>query len=382
MKVSILCPMPYLSDAAIPFRWPVPGESWDPADGRASMLAGLDVQIRADQLGFDWVSVAEHHYSPNQLSPNPLLLAAALSQRLEHATVALMGPTLPLLNPVRVAEEVAMLDNLTGGRLVAGFLRGTPNEFLTYGTNPEETRARFDEAMELILHAWTEPQPFAWQGRFFRFRTVSIWPRPVQQPRPPVYIGGRTPQSATFAARHRLGIAMSFIRFEEVRDSAAYYRQQAEAQGWTAGDDQVVYRGFCYVGETDEAAEAESAAHGFGHLGPPPGGGHGPGPGGPGGPGGPPGGLPPLPIGFDDAPGAPSLGPAPGATALADPPLWAGTFFCGSPDTVYEQIRFLHQQGGVGVVDLIFNGHGLPQDLALRSLDRFGTEVLPRLQAL
>ncbi len=371
MKVSILCPMPYLTEQALPFRWPMPGEVWDAIDGQASMLEGIDVQVRADELGFDWVSVAEHHYSPMQLSPNPLLLAAALSQRLTSARIALLGPTLPLLNPVRVAEEIAMLDNLTGGRVVAGALRGTPNEFQTYGTNADETRERFDEAMELILHAWAEPQPFAWQGRYFRFRNVSIWPRPVQSPRPPMYIAGRTPESAAFAVKHHLGIAMSFVGFDQVRESASRYRELAVASGWTTADDDVVYRGFCYVGETDESARSEVAAHGFGFLGPPPGllGG-----------GPPPFGLP----GADGPPPgvAPLMAPASGATTLAEDRPWEGMIFCGSADTVYEQIRFLHDEGGVGVVDLIFNGHGLPESMARRSLDRFGAEVLPRLQLI
>src|SRR5205814_8270507 len=130
----------------------------------------------ADRVGFDWVACSEHHYSSSSLSPNPILLAAAVSQHLKRAKIALLGPTLPLTNPVRVAEEFAMLDNLTGGRLVAGLLRGTPNEFATYGINPDETRAQYEEGIELVRKALTEPQPYGWQARHYQYPTISIWP--------------------------------------------------------------------------------------------------------------------------------------------------------------------------------------------------------------
>src|SRR5262249_23934447 len=143
-------------------------------------------------------------------TPNPTILAGALTQRVRRATIALLGPTVPILNPVRVAEEVAMLDNLTGGRVVAGMLRGTSNEYATYNVNPAESRERFEEAMELIVNAWTQPQPFGWQGRYYEFRSVSIWPRPVQQPHPPIFMSGSSPESGELAARRRVGLGLAF----------------------------------------------------------------------------------------------------------------------------------------------------------------------------
>ena len=98
------------------------------------------------------MTVAEHHFSPFSLTPNPMLLAGALTQVVKQAKIAVLGPTLPMLNPVRVAEEFAMLDTMTGGRVVAGLMRGTPNEYVTYNVNPEESRARFQEALALAAH--------------------------------------------------------------------------------------------------------------------------------------------------------------------------------------------------------------------------------------
>jgi alkanesulfonate monooxygenase SsuD/methylene tetrahydromethanopterin reductase-like flavin-dependent oxidoreductase (luciferase family) len=159
----------------------------------------------ADEFGFDWVTVAEHHYSGFSLTPNPMVMADALSQIVRGAKIAVLGPTLPILNPVRVAEEIAMLDTMTGGRLVAGMMRGTPNEYVTYNINPAESCERFAEALHLIRRAWTETRPFGWLGRYYQHRTISIWPRPVQQPNPPLYMSGSSPEAGEFAACNHIG---------------------------------------------------------------------------------------------------------------------------------------------------------------------------------
>src|SRR5439155_4617120 len=188
----------------------------------------------------------------------------AVTQRVKRARIALLGPVLPLLNPVRVAEELAVVDNLSGGRLIAGFIRGIPVEFQTYTVNPAETREMFEEGVELILNAWSQPEPFSWEGRHFRYRTVSVWPRPVQQPHPPLYMSGKAPESGTFAARHRMGMCLSFNNVDESMDAIGWYRQQAAEAGWEPTPDHVLYRGFAYLAETDEEAKRESDAYHFG----------------------------------------------------------------------------------------------------------------------
>jgi len=176
VKASIFNRVPYLGPAQQGV-WPVPVGEFSAEVAQQSMEASLEQFQLADELGFDWVSVAEHHFAPFSLTPNPMVMAGALTQRVRRANIALLGANIPILNPVRVAEEFAMLDVLTGGRVVAGMLRGTPNEYVTYNTNPAETRERFHEALQLIVRAWTEPQPFGWQGRHFEYRAISIWPR-------------------------------------------------------------------------------------------------------------------------------------------------------------------------------------------------------------
>ena len=136
--------------------------------------------------------------------------------------IALLGPLVPLINPVRAAEEIAMIDALSHGRVVVLFLRGTPNEHATYGTNPAETREITQEGVQLILRAWTEPQPFGWEGKYFRYRTISVWPRTVQDPHPPVFYSGNSDELAEFAGKHA---------------PVAGRRLRARAEGGAAGGD-------------------------------------------------------------------------------------------------------------------------------------------------
>src|SRR5688572_30858070 len=100
--------------------WPVPSQSFSPEVAERSMEASLEQFQLADEVGFDWVTVAEHHYASMSLTPNPMVMAGALTQRVRRARIALLGANIPILNPIRVAEELAMLDVLTGGRVVAG----------------------------------------------------------------------------------------------------------------------------------------------------------------------------------------------------------------------------------------------------------------------
>jgi len=126
MKLSFLAAGGY-QGAAGGGAWPVAPQNCDPEVAAKSFSASLEHARRADELGFDWVSVSEHHYAPLMLTPNPLVWAGALTQVVKRAKIALLGPVLPINNPVRIAEETAMLDVISGGRVVALFLRGVPS---------------------------------------------------------------------------------------------------------------------------------------------------------------------------------------------------------------------------------------------------------------
>ncbi len=165
---------------------------FDPAKAQCMYNEFLDELELADAVGFDGICVNEHHSNGYGLMPSPNLMAAALARRTHQAAIVVMGNSLALYNPpTRVAEEFAMLDCLSGGRLVAGFPVGTPMDTCyAYGQNPSMLRARYLEAHDLIMRAWTEPEPFTFHGRFNQLRYVNVWPRPVQQPHPPIWIPG------------------------------------------------------------------------------------------------------------------------------------------------------------------------------------------------
>jgi len=151
----------------------------------------MDELEYAADCGYDAICVNEHHSNGYGLMPSPNLIASALSRRTTDTAICVMGNSLALYNPpTRVAEEFAMIDCISGGRLIAGFPVGSPMDTCyAYGANPSMLRDRYYEAHDLIMKAWTEKETFAFNGRFNQQRYVNIWPRPIQQT-PPIWIPG------------------------------------------------------------------------------------------------------------------------------------------------------------------------------------------------
>jgi alkanesulfonate monooxygenase SsuD/methylene tetrahydromethanopterin reductase-like flavin-dependent oxidoreductase (luciferase family) len=170
----------------------VPSRLFDPAVGHRAYNEYLDELEYAARVGFDGICVNEHHQNAYGLMPSPNLVAAALARRTADVKIVLMGNSVALYNPpVRVAEEIAMLDVITGGRIVAGFPVGTPMDTtFCYGQSPATLREKYREAVQLILRAWREPDTFSFNGKYTQLRYVNVWPRPVQKPRPPVWVPG------------------------------------------------------------------------------------------------------------------------------------------------------------------------------------------------
>src|SRR5438067_7952710 len=147
------------------------------------------------------------------------------------------------------------------GRLIVGMLRGTTNEMMTYHLNPEESRERTDEGMELILRAWKEPQPFGWQGRHFHYRNVSVWPKPLQQPLPPMYALGTSSEASDFAARNHIGLGVSFGPFDAMGKVTGYYKDQCARYGWQPEPHQIIYRANIVIAETGKKAQQALAQY-------------------------------------------------------------------------------------------------------------------------
>lgn len=356
MKVSYFETGRYQPPPDLPREWPVPPGAYDAATGVTAYQGMIDRVRLVEKLGFDWVSLSEHHYSPRILTPSPTVAAAFLAPQVTDIKIALLGPIVPTSNPIRVAEELAMLDTMAPGRFVFGLLRGTTNEYLSYDLNPAESRERTDEGTDLILRAFAEPCAFGWQGRYFQYRTVSIWPRPGD-PAPPVYILGTSAEAGASAARHRAGLGLSYGPFDVMAKSTAYYRDQCAEHGWSPGRDDIIYRANMILAETDEQADAILAAR-------------------------------------DTAAPFPITGALRDALIQADitrniagerKPANVGNVlpisFCGGPDRVIRQIRQCRYQIGVGVLDLSMTDPGTGGlDAMLDALDLFGRKVLPHIR--
>ena len=235
-------------------RTPVPNNFFDPVKGAANYAEHLDEMTYCEELGFDGVVFNEHHYSAYGTMPSPNLIASALSQRTKKIKIGVLGAILPLRNhPVRVAEEYAMIDCLSQGRLIAGFVRGIPPEYIWYGVNPSESRGRFQEAYDLIMRAWTKPV-WSFEGKFFKLHDCAIWPRPVQQPHPPVWIAARSAESVEWCVERHLPCAQVYQTTGQIEDTFNYYRTKANEAGWNAAPEQFILCRHTYIDETDEKA--------------------------------------------------------------------------------------------------------------------------------
>ena len=342
MKVSFLGLGAYDGPAPGMDIWPVGPEYCDRDVAHASYQKTIDLCVTAEALGFDWISVSEHHYAPYMMTANPLLLASALTQVVKKAKIALLGPLIPLNNPVRIAEEVAMLDSLSNGRIIALFLRGTPNEHNTYDTPKEDTRGMTQEGIDLILKAWQETEPFSWSGKHYQFSNIAVWPRGPQIPYPPTFGSGNSEDSVAFAAKRKMGIAFSFAEPATVKKWVDLYRVEAEKAGWTPTPEHVLYRGIAYVANTDEQAQADMIAFAGAKA--------------------------------EEASQLQSKTMG-GPTEV---PLILKPYFVGGPETLLERFATL-RDCGVGVVDMSFGIGSYEQKVA--SMTLFSEQVMPTVKA-
>ncbi|MEE9146633.1 MAG: LLM class flavin-dependent oxidoreductase [Candidatus Tectomicrobia bacterium] len=203
--------------------WPLPKRHFRPEVASRTYAEHLEAWACMDELGFDGVGFNEHHTSPYGLMNSPNIMAAAASQRTSRLKLLIYGNLLPIHEPLRLAEELAMLDCISGGRIISGFARGIPREHIVYGVSMQESRARFEEAWEIIKLAWTE-EAFSYHGKFWSYQDVAIWPRPMQHPYPPVWVpvtgsketiewAGRENIPITPGLRGPLGLRLDIIRF-------------------------------------------------------------------------------------------------------------------------------------------------------------------------
>jgi alkanesulfonate monooxygenase SsuD/methylene tetrahydromethanopterin reductase-like flavin-dependent oxidoreductase (luciferase family) len=243
-----------------------PNSLYDPERGHQLYNRYLDELIAAERLGFDGVVVNEHHSNAYGNMPSPNLIASILARQTSRVRIAVVGNALPLYNPpTRVAEEFAMIDVISGGRLIAGMVVGGGPEYYSNGINPTYARERFYDALELIVQAWTKPGPFVFNGKHYKLRYVNPWPRPRQQPHPPIWIpGAGSLETMEFCARRRYAyMGIPYFHKRVFKRNFDFLREACEKEGYTPDREQLGWLTPVYVAETDEQAWREYEPHLF-----------------------------------------------------------------------------------------------------------------------
>jgi alkanesulfonate monooxygenase SsuD/methylene tetrahydromethanopterin reductase-like flavin-dependent oxidoreductase (luciferase family) len=359
-----LMPWPHLT---APSYYPDSNALYDPERGRQVYAEHLEQMVLCEDYGFDAICINEHHAKPYGLMPSPNLIAAALTQRTRRITIGILG-NLPALHahPVRLAEEIAMLDVMSGGRIISGFVRGVPQEYLALSVPLEQARERLEEAWDVVVKAWTSREPFAWRGKHFSYDRVSIWPRPLQQPHPPIILPADSNEGLETAARRRVPTGVAYRSTARSKDIFERYRRFAASHGWTPAPSDCHVMRHIYVGETSARARAEAEPHldyfwqkllsyhrGSMAL-----------------------------LGQSPAP------PPAVVRAAEDVPFYTfdfdltqkdGITIVGDAEEVAARITAEMEALGAGVLMGLFQFGSLPHDLARKNIERFATSVLPKL---
>jgi alkanesulfonate monooxygenase SsuD/methylene tetrahydromethanopterin reductase-like flavin-dependent oxidoreductase (luciferase family) len=357
----------------------LPNTLLDPKIAAENIHRYYDEWALADELGLN-IMINEHHQTATCMSSACVITLAVLSRITKQARLLVLGyPISNRPDPLRAAEELATIDVISRGRLEMGFVKGVPQEVAVANLNPVFTNDRFWEAHDFIMKALTHKgEPFNWESENFNYKHVNIWPRPYQQPHPPVWSTTGSIPTAEKLGRYGYVMATLATGFGTRPIFDAYRKGYMAAGRPPPGPDRFAYLSFMAVGETEEEARrigekvlAYPRTSGIVH---------------------PPFRNPPGFLSVNDnvrilkGEGKPRSFTkdgrvvdmrSGGVQALID----AGVLFCGTPDQVYGQIvDFVDHCGGMG--NLLMMGHagGMTHEETVKNLTLFGKEVLPRLK--
>ena len=257
MKVGLLHETPY-AEMKDYHDFPAPNKMFDPQEGHRLYLEYIDELVLAEELGFDYIALPEQHSKQDNIDPSPNVIISHLVGKTKKIGLLPYGAILPLHNPIRIAEEYAMLDVLSKGRLLAGFVHGGLTNYLAYGMDYLSERDKFEEAWDLIVKAWTTDEPFQWRGKHYQFENVSVWPRPYQKPHPPIFTAGGASASAAAEKGGSFGSGFTTTT-EETRGLFGRYRDiYAKKHGRAPPAANLAVARSIYVAETESKAKAES----------------------------------------------------------------------------------------------------------------------------
>jgi alkanesulfonate monooxygenase SsuD/methylene tetrahydromethanopterin reductase-like flavin-dependent oxidoreductase (luciferase family) len=361
--------------------YPLPNKYFKPNVAARTYAEHLEAWEELDRLGYDGVGFNEHHCSPYGLMNSPNLLAAAAAQRTKNLKLLIYGNLLPLHEPLRLAEELAMLDCMSNGRLISGFARGIPREYQVHNVPLAQSRARFEEAFDIVTRAWSE-EIFSYDGIFWSYKDVALWPRPLQRPRPPIWmpiVGSK--ESIEFAARHDLPITPGLGRSQGLRDDIIrHYARCLVQSGHRITPDHLSLGISAYVADSKVQAVREMGPHHlyfnrtlFSHgnftetdrL---------------------------RQTGYSSAGSTDYVRPENARAAqfaredfrgltMANVERQAEQMPWGTPDEVTKQIIDAAESAGANTVQVSLNRGVLPHEMFMEQIRRFAAEVLPALQA-
>jgi alkanesulfonate monooxygenase SsuD/methylene tetrahydromethanopterin reductase-like flavin-dependent oxidoreductase (luciferase family) len=351
----------------------LPNKHFDPVKGNKLYNRYLDELEYAEELGFDAVGVNEHHQTAYGLMPSPIVTASALARKTKKVKIAILGSALPLRShPLTVAEEHAMIDVISGGRLISGFVRGIGAEYHTFGVNPTFSHDRFHEAHDLIVRAWTEEGPFAFEGRHYNVQYVNLWPRPFQKPHPPIWIPSQgSKETIDWAAdpARRYTYLQTFSPAKVVGRYLKMYRDTCKGFGYEAKDSQLGWAVPVYVGKDDASARREAKEHFevFRNV------------------------FVKMPLEMLLPPGYTSRESMKNVMkakaqmfgdVTIDQAIELGLFVCGSPQTVLDSFKKYWSEMRFGNLLVLCQFATLPADLTQRNMELFARQVMPELKKL
>jgi luciferase family oxidoreductase group 1 len=327
----------------------------------AAVHEQIDLMLAAEELGFASVWAAEHHFSEYGVCPSPILALAAVARQTTTLRLGTGIVVLPFHNPLRVAEELAFVDHLSNGRLEVGVGRGyRPRELEGFGVDPRDSRAIANEALEIIRQAWTETT-VQHVGDRFTIEGVSVYPKPVQKPHPPVYLGSLSPE--TFELVGKLGVNLlftpTFREGEDIPAQIAQYKEAVIAAGGDPASKRIGALRMVYVAETTEQAKAEfePAWRRFHEV------------------------AQAQNAARPDEISTPDVAKyrRPVAANLDDAQQ-AGNVIAGDPEHVLEQLRRMQDEWQLTDLILWTRVGGLSKDKVLTSMRLFSEQVMPHLQ--
>ena len=235
----------------------ISNELYDPKVGAQLYNRYLDEKMYAEEMGFDALMLNEHHSTPFCMQGVTNVGASILARQTSKAKIIILGNVLPIWeDPLFLAEQLSMIDMISNGRLVSGFVRGGGRESWSHNAPPHYNRERFEEAHDFIIKAWTQPGPFRWEGKHYHYRYVNPWCRPLQQPHPQVWIPSTvSEETIKWTAEHRYPLVLLATKLEPTKDAFQLYHDTAAELGYESGTQNLSYLWKVHVDETEEKAE-------------------------------------------------------------------------------------------------------------------------------